>query len=83
MACWVIHYADDTNKKPLHSGPFSGEVQAQRYADENVQSGTYDIVSTRSRTWAKARGEVLQKLTEKYHDVDKGRMRVYTAEKLR
>ena len=77
MTYWVIHYSEDTSKKPLHSGPFQMEIQAQRFADENVKSGTYDIVDTRSRVWTRARGEVLQKLTERTHDMDKGRMRVY------
>lgn len=80
MPFWVIHFSEDPSQKPLHSGPYDMELQAQRYADSNVKSGTYDIVPTRSGVWQRARGEVLQFLVEKYRDIDKGRMRVYTAE---
>jgi len=81
MPFWIIHFSDDTNKRPIHSGPFSLELEAQKFADENVKSGSYHIIQSRLRDWRRARGEVLQKLVEMTKDIDKGRMRVYTEKK--
>ena len=81
MAFWVIYFSRDEKKRPLHSGPYGMEIQAQRYADKMIRSGSYDIIESKSRIWANARGEVLQKLVDKHHDMEMGSLRVSTAEK--
>lgn len=78
MSWWVI-FLDGESGKTLHSGPYPFELKAQRWADEMVTSGKYDIISTRSRTWEGARQEAKQKVADKSKDASIGARRFYTA----
>lgn len=76
MSWWVI-FLDSESGRILHSGPYSMELKAQRWADDMVASGKFDVVSTRSGTWEGARQEVKQKMADGSKDAGIGAKRFY------